>query len=104
MDTNYAQLLGRFKGLGEVADAHSEKRRRGGAIPTIIAMIVAILGMAGILFEDFGSSGSQGSNNAKMATGAALARAGAIEIPSEPPAGQSLAPPRVTVPTIPRSQ
>jgi hypothetical protein len=69
---------------------HSQRKGdRGGAIPAIIAMIVAILGMAGILFEDFGSGGSQGSDNAKMATGTALARAGAIEIPSEPPAGQS---------------
>jgi hypothetical protein len=62
---------------------------RGGAIPAIIALIVAVLGMAGILFENFGSGGSQGSDNAKMITGAALAKAGAIEIPSEPPARQS---------------
>jgi hypothetical protein len=59
-------------------------------VPAIIAIIVAVLGMAGILFEDFGSdNGAQGSDNARMTTDAAVARAGAIEIAPEPPAGQS---------------
>ena len=43
--------------------------------------------MAGILFNDFGpGNGSQDSGNARMIT---AAKAGAIEIPSEPSAGQS---------------
>jgi hypothetical protein len=70
---------------------HAQRKdSRGDAIPAIIAMVVAVLGMAGILFEDFGSgNGSQDSGSARMITGAAVSRAGAIEIPSEPPAGQS---------------
>jgi hypothetical protein len=66
------------------------KDRRGDAIPAIIAIVVAVLGMAGILFEDFGpSNGSEHSGTARMITDAAVSRAGAIEIPSEPPAGRS---------------
>jgi hypothetical protein len=70
---------------------HAQRKdSRGDAIPAIIAMIVAVLGMAGILFENLGlGNGSQGSGNARMITGAAVSRAGAIEIPSEPPGGQS---------------
>jgi hypothetical protein len=42
--------------------------------------------MAGILFNDFGpGNGSQDSGNARITA----AKAGAIEIPSEPSAGQS---------------
>jgi hypothetical protein len=67
-----------------------EKDRRGGLTPVIVTVIVAVVGMAGILFNDFGpGNGSQGSGNARMITAAAVSRAGAIEIPSEPPAGQS---------------
>jgi hypothetical protein len=68
---------------------HAQRKDgRGEAIPAMIAIIVAVVGMAGIIFEDFGSGdGSQGSDNARMTTGAAVARAGAIEIPPEPPAG-----------------
>jgi len=59
-------------------------------MPAIIVIIVAVLGMAGILLEDFGpGNGSQDSGSARMITGAALSRAGAIEIPSEPTAGPS---------------
>jgi hypothetical protein len=44
----------------------------------------------GILLNDFGpGNGSQGSGNARMITAVAVSRAGAIEIPSEPPAGRS---------------
>jgi hypothetical protein len=47
------------------------------------------VGTAGILFDDFGAGNdSHPSGNARMVTAAAVARAGAIEIPSEPPAGQ----------------
>jgi hypothetical protein len=70
---------------------HAQRKdRRGDAVPVIVAVIVAVVGMAGILFNDFGSgNGSQGSGNAKAITAAAVARAGAIEIPSEPPADPS---------------
>jgi hypothetical protein len=64
------------------------KDSRRDAIPAMIAMIVAILGMAGILFEDFDpGNGSLDSGNARTTT--AVSRAGSIEIPSGPPAGQS---------------
>ena len=52
-------------------------------IPAIVTVIVAVVAMAGILFNDFGPG------NARMITAAAVSRAGATEIPSEPPAGQS---------------
>jgi hypothetical protein len=64
----------------------------GDVIPALVTVIVAILGMAGIVFSDIGpSSGSQGSGHARMITAAAVSRAGAIETPSEPAAGQPLA-------------
>jgi hypothetical protein len=48
------------------------------------------MGQTVILFNDFGpSNDSQGSGSATMITAAVVSRAGAIEIPSEPPAGQS---------------
>ena len=59
----------------------------GDFIPPIVAVIVAVVGTAVILFNDFGPSyDSQGSGNGRMITAAAVSRAGAIEIPSEPPA------------------
>jgi hypothetical protein len=53
-------------------------------MPVIVAAIVAVVGTAAILFSDFGpGNDSQGSG---MITAAAASRAGAIVIPSEPPA------------------
>jgi hypothetical protein len=58
--------------------------------PVIVTAIVAVVGTAVILFNDFGpGNDSQGSGNARMITAAAVSRAGAIEIPSQPPAGRS---------------
>ena len=67
---------------------HAQRNeRRGDVIPAIVTVIVAVVAMAGILFNDFGpSNDSHGSGNAR--TAAAVSRAGAIEIPSEPPDGQ----------------
>ena len=63
---------------------------RSDAIPAIVAIVVAVLGIAGILFEDFSpGNGSQDSGRARMITSAAVSRAGAIEIPSGPTAGRS---------------
>jgi hypothetical protein len=63
--------------------------RRGDLRPAMVAAIVAIGATAGILFNDFGpSNASQDSRTARMITAVAVSRAGAIEIPSEPPAGQ----------------
>jgi hypothetical protein len=62
--------------------------RRGDLIPVIVTVIVAVVGTAGIL-NDFGpGNASQGSSNAGVITAAAVSRVGAIEIPSEPPAGR----------------
>jgi len=64
------------------------KDRRGDLIPAIVAAIVAVVGQTVILFSDFGAGkDSQGRGNG-MITAAAVSRAGAIEIPSEPPAGR----------------
>jgi hypothetical protein len=58
-------------------------------IPPIVTLIVAVVGTAGILLNDFGpGNASQGSSNPGMITAAAVSRIGAIEIPSEPPAGR----------------
>jgi hypothetical protein len=70
---------------------HSQmKDRRSGAIPVIVMIIAAVMATAGILLNDFSpGNGPQGRGNARMITAAALSRAGAIEIPSEPPVGRS---------------
>jgi hypothetical protein len=70
---------------------HAQKKdRRGGAVPVIVMVVAAVMATAGILLNDFSpGNGSQGSGNARMITAAAVSRAGAIEIPSAPPAGQS---------------
>jgi hypothetical protein len=50
--------------------------------PAVIAVVVAVLGQAAFLLNDFGSGKGSGSSN--MITAAAVARAGAIEIPVGP--------------------
>jgi hypothetical protein len=67
---------------------HTQRNdRRGDSIPVIVAAIVAVVGTAVILFNDFGPSyDPKGSGNGRMITAAAVSRAGAIEIPSEPSA------------------
>jgi hypothetical protein len=69
---------------------HAQRKdRRGDLIPVIVAVIVAVVGQTVILFNDFGpGDNSQGSGNARMIAAAVVSRAGAIEIPSEPPAGR----------------
>jgi len=66
-----------------------DQEKEPAVIPPIVTLIVAVVGTAGILLNDFGpGNASQGSRNAGMITAAAVSRAGAIEIPSEPPAGR----------------
>jgi len=69
---------------------HAQRKdRRSDLIPVIVAGFVAVVGQTVILFNDFGpGNNSQGSGNATMITAAAVSRAGAIEISSEPPAGR----------------
>ena len=58
-------------------------------IPVLVAAIVAVMGQAVILLNDFGpGNDSQGSGNARMITAAVVSRAGAIETPSDPPASR----------------
>ncbi len=51
--------------------------------PAVIAVIVAVVGQAAILLNDFGPGKGSGSGNG-MITAAAVSRAGAIEIPVGP--------------------
>jgi hypothetical protein len=68
--------------------AHGNNRRSGLA-PVTVALFVAIAGQAVVLFDDFGpGNNSQARASASMITAAAVSRAGAIEIPSQPPARQ----------------
>jgi len=63
--------------------------RRGNLIPVLIAVIVAVVAQTAILLDDFGASNNlRDGGNAKMITAAAVSRAGAIEISSEPPGGR----------------
>jgi len=64
------------------------KSRRGDLIPVIVTVIVAVVGTAGILNNLRPGNDSQDSGNARMITSAPVSRVGAIEIPSEPPAGR----------------
>lgn len=60
---------------------------RGDLVPVVATVIVAFVGTLGILLTSLGPGNDlQGSGDARMITAAAVSRAGAIEIPSEPPA------------------
>jgi hypothetical protein len=59
-------------------------------VPVLVTAFVAVVGTAVILFNDFGpGNDSQDGGNARMVTAAAVSRAGAIQIPSQPPAARS---------------
>jgi hypothetical protein len=61
--------------------------KRGDLMPAMVTVIIAVVCTAVTLIIDFGpGDGSAGSDNARMITTAAVARAGAIEIPPGPPA------------------
>jgi hypothetical protein len=61
--------------------------RSGEWTPLVIAVVVAVVGQAVILFNDFGAGmNSHGSRSAGMITAAAVTKAGAIESPSQLPA------------------
>jgi hypothetical protein len=60
--------------------------KRGDLMPAMVTVIIAVVCTAVTLIIDFGpGDGSAGSDNARITT-AAVARAGAIEIPPGPPA------------------
>jgi len=74
--------------IAQKMNVHAQtKNRRGDLIPVIVTVIVAVVGPAGILNNLRPGNDSQDSGNARMITSAAVSRVGAIEIPSEPPAG-----------------
>jgi hypothetical protein len=52
------------------------------SVPVIVALIVAVLGQAIILFGDFRPNNHP--NGGGMVTAAALTRAGAVEVPAGP--------------------
>jgi hypothetical protein len=82
-----ARAMTRF---GESQMYTENKERHGQALPALAAVMVAVVGVAGILYQDFGpANGSQLGGNAAKITAAAVSRAGAIQIPSQPHAGQS---------------
>ena len=60
-------------------------------IPLIVAVIVAVVGQTAVLFSDFGPGNSSQVSGNGMITAAVVSRAGAIAIPSEPPAGRPAA-------------
>jgi hypothetical protein len=56
------------------------------SIPVMIALLVAVVGQAAILLNDFGpGNGSPREGNPGMITAAAVSKAGATVIPSAPP-------------------
>jgi hypothetical protein len=66
-----------------------DRHRR--SIPVTVAIVVAVVGQAAILVNDFGpGSNSQGNRNASMISAAAVSRAGAIETPSATSAGRAV--------------
>ena len=75
--------------IAQNMNVHAQtKNRRDDLIPVIVTVIVAIVGTAGILNNLRPGNDSQDSDKARMITSAAVSRVGAIEIPSEPPAGR----------------
>ena len=77
------------------------KNLRDDLRPVIITAIVAIGATAGILFNDFGpGSAPQDNGTARRVTAAAISRAGAIEIPSKPPAGASASQANLILPSF----
>jgi hypothetical protein len=54
----------------------------------LVAALVAVVGTAVILFNDFSpDQDSQGRANARIITAAAVSKVGAIQLPSELPSG-----------------
>ena len=66
------------------------KRRLSELMPVIVTVVVAVVGTAGILNDLRPGNHSLDSGKARMITSTAVSMAGAIEIPSEPPAGRRL--------------
>ena len=75
--------------IAQNMNVHAQtKNRRGDLIPVVVTVIVAVAGTVGILNNLRPGNDSPDNGNARMITSAAVSRVGAIEIPSEPPAGR----------------
>jgi hypothetical protein len=75
--------------IAQNMNVHAQtKSRHGDLVPVIVTVIVAVVGTACILNTLRLGNDSQDSGKARMVTSAAVSRVGAIEIPSEPPAGR----------------
>jgi hypothetical protein len=61
----------------------------GDLVPVVVTLTVAVLGAVGILLTSLGPGSDALSSDARKITGAAVSRAGAIEIPSGPTVGRS---------------
>jgi hypothetical protein len=72
--------------IAQNMNVHAQTKNRR-LIPVIVTVIVAVVGTAGILNNLRPGNGLQDNGNARLITSAAVSRVGAIEIPSEPPAG-----------------
>ena len=70
---------------------YAQRTGQRGWVPVTVALFVAITGQTVVLFNDFGPSNhSRASASARMVTAEAVSRAGAIQIPSQPPARRSV--------------
>jgi L,D-peptidoglycan transpeptidase YkuD (ErfK/YbiS/YcfS/YnhG family) len=75
--------------IAQSMNIHAQtNNRRAGLVPVIVTVIVAVVGTAGIVNNLRPGNDSQDRGSARMITSAAVSRVGAIEIPSEPPAGR----------------
>jgi hypothetical protein len=72
--------------IAQNMNVHAQTKNRR-LIPVIVTVIVAVVGTAGILNNLRPGNGLQDNGNARLITSATVSRVGAIEIPSEPPAG-----------------
>ncbi len=60
----------------------SKKNTRGAAVPFAIAVIVAVLGTAGLFLLEFGAREEAASNGISVVTAASVDRAGATVLPT----------------------
>jgi hypothetical protein len=81
----YISFMHTGQRIGQNMQMHvSRKDRRSDLIPVMATIVVAVVGAAGVLWDDLGlGNHSQDRGSAGMITAAAVSRAGAIEIPTD---------------------
>jgi hypothetical protein len=66
---------------------YTQRKGQRAWVPVTVALFVAITGQTVVVFNDFGPSNhSRASASARVVTAEAVSRAGAVQIPSQPPA------------------